>query len=55
MRVFPGYILCICAFVSTGDLVYASVVKGYCNLAILSKIQQCQILVVVIVTLMLDS
>ena len=39
MRVFPGYILCTCAYDSTGDLVYASVVKEYCNLAILSKFQ----------------
>lgn len=39
MRVFPGYILCTCASDSTGDLVYASVVKEYRNLAILSKLQ----------------
>ena len=33
-------ILCTCASDSTSDLVYASVVKEYCNIALLSKIQQ---------------
>ena len=37
-----GYILCTRASNSTGDLVYASLVKEYCNLAIFVKIQQAQ-------------